>query len=146
MRLLEPWRTRLLWASLAGNVFAAAAFAAPAVLGRRSEASPGFDRIIGRLARNLGASDAAGFREAMARERPWYEMSRDRLDDARKQVAQDIGREPFDPAAARAALVAMQDSMRESAARFDDSLVTALATLSPDARAAMAASLNRGRH
>ena len=146
IRLLEPWRTRLLWASLAANVFALALFAAPAVMGRHTDGPPGFDRFVGRLARGLPASDAAAFRDAMARERPWYDISRDRLDDARRAVAQQVGHEPFDQAATRAALIAMQDRLRESASRFDDSLVTALAGLSPDGRTAMAASLGRSHH
>lgn len=145
LRLLEPWRTRVLWLSLGLNLFAGAALCAPLVWHRRPPGPPGFDMIIDHMARHLPAPDAARFRDAMARERPWYDMDRQRLNEARLEAARIVGREPFDAPAVRGALHAMQDRLRESASRFDDSLVVALADLSPAARASMVENIRRGR-
>lgn len=144
-RLLEPWRTRVLWLSLGANLFAATAIAAPLLWHRRPHGPPGFDMVIDYMARRLPASDAARFRAAMARERPWYDMDRQRLEAVRAETAQVVAREPFDGVAVRAALRTLQDRVRDSASRFDESLVGALAELSPEARASMAESFRRGR-
>ena len=145
-RLLEPWRTRVLWLSLGLNLFAVAALAAPMLWHRRPPPGPpGFQVAIDHMARRLPPPDAERFRAAMAREQPWYDLSRERLNEARDAAATVVAREPFDPAAARAALQGMQERMRESAGRFDDSLVAALGTLSPEARATMVENFRRGR-
>ena len=143
-RLLEPWRTRLLWLSLALNLFAAALIAAPHLTPLHEPGPPSFDRLVERMARDLPAPDAATFRDAMARERPWYELGRQQMTGARNELAQSVGHEPFDPATARTALQAMQEKMRESAARFDESLVTAFAQLSPEGRTQLSRGMRRG--
>lgn len=141
--LLEPWRTRLLWLSLGLNLFLMALVAAPHMWPHRPGGPPGFDGLVRRMARSLPPADADGFRAAMDRERPWYEMSRQRLADARMEIGRQIGRQPFDPAATRAAMSEMQNRLRESSLRFDESLVTALAGLSPEARAQLSADMTR---
>lgn len=144
IRLLEPWRTRLLWLSLGANLFAAAIIVAPYVWHTRSPGPPSFDMVIERLARSLPASDASTLRAAMARERPYYDMGRQQLTEARAEIGRTMAAEPFDPAAARTALVGFQSRMRDYSARFDDSLVSALGTLSPEARTHLAKSFIRG--
>ncbi len=146
VRLLEPWRTRVLWLSLGLNLFAVAALAAPVFLHRRPPPGPpAFETIVDRMARRLPPPDAARFRTAMAQEQPWYDSGRRRMDEARDQAAAIALREPFDGPALRAALLTMQDRMRESAGRFDDSLVAALGALTPEARAKLVESFRRGR-
>ena len=145
MRLLEPWRTRLLWLSLALNLFAAAMIAAPLVMHRRMGGPPNFDMVVNRMARDLPPVDDAAFRAAMARERPWYDIGRTRLDEARADVARAVTREPYDPEAIRAALKAMQSQLRESTLRFDDSIVLAVGQLSHDGRAMLSANMQRRR-
>jgi uncharacterized membrane protein len=148
MRLLEPWRSRLLWLSLALNVFAAALIVTPHVWHRElggPPRPPSFDMLVKRIARGLDPADADAFQAAMAKERPWYEMGRKKLDEARDTVAATFGRTPYDPAAANAALQAMQDRMRESGTRFDQSLAMAIGTLSPEGRTHLATSLQQPR-
>ncbi len=145
VRLLEPWRTRLLWLSLGLNVFAAALLAAPMLHPRPTPGPPSFNRAVARMSHDLPPDDAQVFREAMTREQPWYELGRQRLDEAREQVAKTVVQEPFDPAATQLALQGMQDRMREGAARFDESLVLALSRLSPEGRVRLAESLRRRR-
>ncbi len=143
-RLLEPWRTRLLWLSLGLNVFAVTLLAVPHLRPGHPPGPPHFDTLIERLARNLQEPDAARFRDSMARERPWWELGRQKLDEARQAVGRSVGHEPFDPAAVHAALQAMQQRVVEGATRFDDSLVMALGTLSPEGRARLAEFVRRG--
>lgn len=148
IRLLEPWRTRLLWLSLGANLFLAALVVVPHVWPHGPAGPPGppgFDRLVERMARNLPADDAAMFRAAMARERPWYDMSRERLEGARAEIGRQIGQQPFDPAATHAAMTAMQAQLREAGARFDDSLVLALGSLSPAGRRLLAENMTRRR-
>ena len=147
MRLLEPWRSRLLWLSLGLNVFGAALLVTLVVWHPHGpdHAGPGFDNLVQRISRNLDPADAEAFRDAMARERPWYELGRQKLDDARVAVAQSVGREPYDPKTTVAALAAMQEQMRDSGARFDESLAMAVGTLSPHGRTQLAESLRQHR-
>jgi uncharacterized membrane protein len=148
LRLLEPWRSRLLWLSLGLNVFATALIAAPVLWHRPSGGPPGppsFDTLVSRMARGLEPKDADAFKAAMVKERPWYELGRQRLDEARDAVAEAIGRKPYDPVAANAALQAMQDRMREGAVRFDESLSAAVGTMSEDGRTHLAQSLRQRR-
>ena len=150
-RLLEPWRTRVLWLSLGLNVFAAALIVTPHVWhGMHGghggpPGPPSFEMLVQRIARELDPADAARFRAAMAKEQPWYEMGRQRLADAKDDVAAAFGRTPYDPQAANAALGAMQDRLRESGQRFDDSLATAVGGLSPEGRTRLAASMKLHR-
>lgn len=143
--LLEPWRTRLLFLSLAINVFAIPALLAPLVLDRRPHGPPNFERLVDRLARDLPSQDAAILRATMTREQPWYDQGRRSLDTARAEVAQAVAQTPYDPAQVDRALQSMQDRLRESAVRFDQSLVAAVGQLSPDGRARMAESIRRSR-
>ena len=143
IRLLEPWRTRLLYLSLGINLFAMGLIAAPHVWHRRMPGPPSFDMLVERMAHDLPDADAAAFRLAMARERPWYEQGRQRMLEARGAVAAKVAAEPFDAATTRASLQTMQDRIRESMARFDESLVDAVAQLSPEARVRLADTMRR---
>ena len=145
MRLLEPWRTRLLWLSLALNLFAGALIVAPHLMHRRIPGPPGFDMIVNRMAQNLPQADADAFRAALAREQPWYDLGRNRLEDARRDVAAAVTRQPYDPQAVRAALLAMQNQLRDSALRFDDSIAMAVGQLSPEGREHLAKNFLRKR-
>ena len=148
IRLLEPWRTRLLWTSLCLNVFGVALLSVPLFLRpphHPPAGPPNFDGVVARMARDLAPEDAEVLRTEMGRERPWYEIGRERVDEQRDALATTVAREPFDQAATHAALQSMQDRMRESATRFDDSLVMAVAKLSPTGRVRLAETLRRRR-
>ena len=148
IRLLEPWRTRLLWTSLCLNVFGVALLSVPLFLRPPHHGGggpPNFDGFVARLARDLPPADADVLRAEMVRERPWYEIGREQMDVHRDALAKTVAREPFDPVATHAALQAMQDRMRESATRFDDSLVMAMGKVSLDGRVRLAETLRRRR-
>ena len=80
--LLEPWRTRVLWLSLALNVFCLALLAGPFWMGQ-PPGPPGIEAAVERMARSLGPDDAARFRTVIANERPWFAQARRQLDESR---------------------------------------------------------------
>ena len=148
VRLLEPWRSRLLWLSLGFNLFALPAILAPLVIGphhAHPPGPPGFENLVQRIAERLDSGDAAAFKAAMGKEKPWYELGRQKVDEAREGVAQAVAHEPYDPAAASAALQAMQEQMRISGTRFDESLAMAVGMLTASGRARLAESLRQRR-
>lgn len=144
-RLLEPWRSRLLWTSLGLNLFAAAIIAAPRIWHRRPPGPPSFDMIIDRVASSLPATDLDAFRAAMNRSRPDFDTGRLHLAEVRAQVARTLGNPAFDPAAARAALHDMRQQLQAGSEQFDEHLVNALANVSPQGRAKLAETFSRGR-
>ena len=144
-RLLEPWRTRVLWASLGLNLFALPMLGVSHLWHARPGGPPSFDALVERMSDRLPPADGARFRDAMARERPWYDISRQDLAEKRDAVAHQVEQDPYDPAAVRAALVAMQAGLRDAAGRFDDSLVMAMGQMSPEGRAGLAEALRRRR-
>ena len=148
VRLLEPWRSRLLWLSLGLNLFAAALVGAVVIMRPQHDGPPGppgFDMLVQRIAHRLDPADAEAFRAAMAKERPWYDLGRRKVGEAREAVGRAVGREPYDPAATLAALQAMQEQMRESGSRFDESLALAVGTLSEGGRQRLAEIFRHGR-
>lgn len=144
-RLLEPWRTRLLWTSLGFNLFAAALITAPHLSHRHPPGPPDFDTIIARVARSLPPTDIGAFRAAMDRGRPDFDTGRIHLAEIRLQVARTLASPAFDPAAARIAFQAMRQQLRDGSERFDEHLIDALANVSPQGRAKLAETLSRGR-
>lgn len=137
---LEPWRTRVLWASLALNVFGACLLATP-LLWRHPHPPPrpmSLEFMVRRMAHHLPEADAETLRAAMREGRPQFEAARERLEQARLAVADTLRREPYDPRATAAALAVMQARLGELAGRFEESFVAAMTRLSPEGRAAMA--------
>lgn len=145
LRLLEPWRTRVLWASLALNLFALPLLAIPHLWHRPPPGPPGFDALLDRFARPLPGPDQVHLRGAMAAQRPWFDTARQEVGDKRVAVADAIGREPYDSETTRRAFAALQDALRQSSTRFDDGLLTAMAGLTPAGRTALADSMRRRR-
>jgi len=140
----EPWRTRLLWASVAGNVFMAGVIGAH-VVAHPSRGPPGLAGAAGRMARSLPAEDAARFLAVMEWEGPSYDVASHRMADARADVSRAIARVPYDEAALRASLLAFQARWDETNLRFGERLLIAIGTLSPEGRAQLAASNDRPR-
>lgn len=143
LRLLEPWRSRVLWASLAANVFLVALLAAPHVLAGHPHGPPRFEAIVDRLARGMGPDDASRFRATMAAERPAYDADRALVYAARRTLATQLIKQPYDPEAAMAALSQMQARMQETATRFNASMAHAVGEMSPAGRAQVAQFLDR---
>lgn len=135
--LRDPWRTRVLWLSIAGNLFGAALIGAHLAT-RPPHGRPGLADVAERMARELPPADAARFRAALDRERPWHEMARRRMTEARADLSRSIAAQPYDEAVARQRLMVFQSRMSETAERFGDSLLAAVGTLSPEGRAKLA--------
>ncbi len=133
----EPWRTRLLFLSLAGNVFALALIGAH-VAGRRQFGPPGPDAAIDRMARDLAPADGERFRAVMAAARPQHALARGRMEAARDAMSRAIGQAPYDEAAVRQAMLAWQSAWLEWSRGFGATMLTALADLSPDGRRQLA--------
>ncbi len=135
--LREPWRTRLLFLSVAGNLFSVALIGSHWAM-RRPSPPPGLEGAVERMARDLPPSDAARFRMVLERERPWYDLARKRMDEARADLSRGIAHEPYDEALVRVRMVAFQQRWVETSGRFGDSLLMAIGTLSPEGRARLA--------
>ena len=134
--LREPWRTRLLWLSIAGNLFGAALIGARFAAG--SPAPPGLAGAAERMARDLPPADAARFRAALDHERPWFDAARHRMAEARADLARSIAQDPYDERAVHERMAAYQARWTETSGRFGDSLLAAIGTLSPEGRAKLA--------
>ena len=135
--LRDPWRTRVLWLSLAGNLFAGALIAAHLTMHRRP-GPPGLDGVVEHMAGALPDSDAARFRATLAHERPWYDLARRQMDDSREQLSQAIAQQPYDEALVRERMLTWQTHWIETSTRFGDSLLAAIGALSPEGRTRLA--------
>ena len=134
--LREPWRTRVLWLSVAGNLFAAALVGARLVVG--SPGPPGLAGAAERMARDLPPADAARFRAVLDRDKPWFDTARHRMADARADLARSIAQNPYDQNAVHERMEAYQARWAETSGRFGNSLLAAIGTLSPEGRAKLA--------
>ena len=65
MMLREPWRTRLLFLSVAGNLFAVALIGRTLTM-RQPHGPPGSAAIVDHMAHEMPPDDAARFRAIMA--------------------------------------------------------------------------------
>ncbi len=137
IHLRDPWRTRVLWLSLAGNLFAGALIASHLAM-RRPSGPPGLEGAVERMARSLPAEDAARFRATLDHERPWYDLARRQMDDARARLSQSIAQQPYDEAVVRARMQEWQARWLETSNRFGDSLLSAIGGLSPEGRVKLA--------
>ncbi len=142
LRLREPWRTRVLWLSIAGNLFSATLIGAHLATGR-PPGPPGLAGAAERMARDLPTADAARFRAALDHERPWYDTARHRMAEARADLSRSIAQNPYDEAAVRERILTFQARWAETSSRFGDSLLTAIGTLSPEGRARLAETAQR---
>ena len=125
-----------LWLSVALNLFFIAMLAAHEVRGPRPP--PGPEVLVEEMARAMPQADGERFRDAMARERPWYEMSRTRQRDARRALAAALRAEPYDEAAVDAAFLEFQHVGAETLQRFGQSMLPILPQLSHAGREAIA--------
>src|SRR4051794_35876696 len=137
--LREPWRTRLLFVSVAGNLFAAALIGAHYTM--RPARPPGPPRaaiIMDRMAHDLAPDDAARFRAAMQARMPEIEAARARMEQARDAMSRAIAQSPYDEAAVRQALKAWQQAWIAMSDDLGTGMLTAVSGLSPDGRRRLA--------
>ena len=83
---------------------------------------------------SLPPSDAAKFRDVMTRGAPLYAQSAKQLAEARAALQRQIVAEPFDRQAVHSAFVAWQQSWNRLLDNADDTLIEALAQVSPEGR------------
>ena len=138
--LREPWRTRLLLASVAGNLFSAALIGAYLV---RPRSPDGMAGAVEHMTRDLSAPDAERFRAVVAHEKALQSKSWHRVNQARADLMRSIGHIPYDEAEVRARMDDFQQRRAESSRKFGDSLVVAIDTLSPEGRMRLANSAER---
>ncbi len=136
LALREPWRSRVLWLSVSGNLFAAALIGAH--FAARPPGPPGIAGAAERMARDLPPADAARFRAVLDQDRPWFDAARGRMAEARADLAQSIAHDPYDAVAVHERMLAFQVRWAETSGRFGESLLTAIDTLSPEGRAKLA--------
>jgi uncharacterized membrane protein len=108
----------------------------------RAERS-GFERMVGRIEASLPVEDRPAFRQVMEAERSRYAPSLEAVRQARRGVDEAIRRDPFDEAALRAALEAFSARWVAFNDAFGETLVHALAAVSPAGRAQVAAARSR---
>lgn len=135
--LREPWRTRVLLMSVGVNLFGAALIGAHFAT-RPSRGQPGLVGAMERMARDLPPADAARFRAALDRERPWYDMARRSMAESRIALSRSIAQDLYDEAAVRDRLQEFHARWTETSGRFGESLLVAIGTLSPEGRAKLA--------
>ena len=135
--LFEPWRTRVLWSSVALNLFGGALIGGYFYV-RHPPGPPGFEGVVNRMARDLSNEDGLKFRAVLATEQPWYGQSRRALDEAREALSRSIAHAPFDEAEVRLRMQALQARWMESSTRFGDGVLAGLAQISPEGRVRLA--------
>lgn len=138
--LREPWRTRLLFASVAGNLFSAALIGAYVL---RPHGLQGMENAVEHMTRDLPVADAERFRAVLAREKALQSKAWHRVSEARADLLRSIGHTPYDEAEVRARMADFQQRRAESSRKFGESLVVAIGTLSPEGRARVAESAER---
>ncbi|MDJ0387754.1 periplasmic heavy metal sensor [Roseomonas sp. E05] len=104
---------------------------------------PPVSRMQAHIERILPEPDRSAFRRAMEAGRPAYEPARAALRDSHAAVRAALTREPFDPAALRAAMAASRERWGEFGQLFEDSLAAGLSAISPEGRRLIAEDMAR---
>ena len=103
----------------------------------------GFDRMVARIEHALPEADRPAFRAVLDAERGRYEGPLAELRAAQQDVDAAMAREPFDPASLRAAMAAWSGRWAAFSAAFADTMAHAMAAVSPQGRAQVAAARRR---
>lgn len=104
----------------------------------------GFERMVARIEAALPEADRPKFHAVLEAERDRYEAPLAALRAARAEVDAAMVREPFDPAALRAAMQDWSDRWVAFSAAYRDMMVQAMAAISPEGRAQVAAARRGG--
>lgn len=103
----------------------------------------GFDRMVSRIEQALPEADRPAFRAVLDAERDRYEGALAEVRAARRAMDAAMTREPFDPESLRAAMAAWSGRWVAFNAAFADTMVHAMAAVSPQGRAQVAAARRR---
>nr|WP_256476413.1 periplasmic heavy metal sensor [Siccirubricoccus soli] len=128
----------LLGASVVLNLVLGGLWLAQPERGRGGPAR-GFERMIGRLEASLPEADRPRFREVLQTERPRYAEALQALRASRAEVDAAMLRQPFDPAVLQQAMARSSERWAEFSTKFGETLALALAAVSPEGRARVAA-------
>ena len=133
-----------LGASLALNlVFGGLLLTGPGRAPHGAGGGRGFDRMVARIEHALPEADRPAFRAVLDAERGRYEDTLAELRAAQREVDAAMAREPFDAVALRAAMAAWSGRWAAFSTAFTDTLVHAMAAVSPQGRAQVAAARRR---
>jgi uncharacterized membrane protein len=105
----------------------------------REHRGRGFDRMVARIEASLPQADRPVFRGVLDRERESYATALAALRASRAEVDAAMTRDPFDPEALRLAMTGWAERWTSFNARFTETLVHAMAEVSPEGRARIAA-------
>ena len=105
----------------------------------------GFERMLVRLETALPEADRAAFRRVMQEERAHYQAQLEASRAARRAVDAALARNPFDPQALRDANAAWAQRWAEFSEAFGETMVHAMAVVSAEGRAQIAAARGRDR-
>jgi uncharacterized membrane protein len=103
----------------------------------------GFDRMVARMEHALPEADRPAFRAVLDTERGRYEGALADVRAAQREVDAAMTREPFDAASLRSAMAAWSGRWTAFSAAFADTMVRAMAAVSPQGRAQVAAARRR---
>ncbi len=134
------WRRIVLPVSLAFNLFFVALVGSHVLHVYKSEEKFGapFGRALARAEAILPPQDAATFKAAIERTAPQFNQDFQNLAEARRALGRQVSAEQFDRGATRQALTGLQTASDRLINDFGDTLVDALAGLSPEGRQKLA--------
>jgi uncharacterized membrane protein len=130
------WRRLALPASVVLNLFFVAAIGGHLLHRRHEDVAYGsvFGRALANAEAKLPPPDAAAFGAVMRRDAPHFADAARALGEARQELGRQISAEQFDPAGVKQALAAWRTAWSRFTEDFGDTLVAALAQVSPDGR------------
>jgi uncharacterized membrane protein len=135
-RETRGWRRIALPASIVLNLFLVAVIGGHVLHRRFTEATvqPPLMRALARAEASLPPQDAARFGAVMRRDAPLYAEDRQHVIAARRALIGQITAEHFDQDAVRQAMATWQAAWNRFFADFGNTLVEALAQVSPEGR------------
>lgn len=139
-RMRYNWQHIALGTSIALNLFFAALIAGYLLNNRTVADASGMPlaRALARAEASLSTQDASAFAAAIKRGEPHYANDAHQLAESREALERQIVAEPFDPAKTRQAVVVWQTAWDKFLMHFSDTLVVALAKVSPEGRQKLA--------
>jgi uncharacterized membrane protein len=135
-RETRTWQQIALPASIILNLFLVALIGGHVLHRLFTEAPPGppLMRALARAEAGLPPQDAARFGTVMRRDAPLFSEDRERIIAARRALAGQITAEHFDQDAVRQAMATWQAAWNRFVTDFANTLVDALAQVSPEGR------------
>ena len=135
-RDLPSWRRIALPASIVLNLFFIALIGGHLLHNRTYDVGSGtpLTRALARAEASLPPQDAAAFGAVMRREAPHYAEAAQQLKEARQELARQITAEQFNQEEVRQALATWRTAWGRFMEDFGNTLVEALAQVSPEGR------------